>query len=205
MTLETKNRIVAVARGLFLSYGIRSITMDDIASHGGISKKTIYRFFADKGALIEAVIDIATTQKTIDDRKANQAYENAVVELFLIGNQLAEISWILKPGVFHDLKIYYNQVFERLIVFKNDFLYQLIKHNIERGIKEGVYKADVNISIRVRFLLETLRFAFDPVIFPVNKFNQQDVQKEFFLLFLEGISTVKGDEMLRSKIKRQRI
>ena len=56
--MEQQERIVNKAHELFLRYGIRSVSMDEIANHLGMSKKTIYQFYADKDALVEDVIDI---------------------------------------------------------------------------------------------------------------------------------------------------
>jgi AcrR family transcriptional regulator len=55
-----KERILEKATDLFMRYGIRSITMDEIATQLGVSKKTLYQFFADKDAMVEAVMNEET-------------------------------------------------------------------------------------------------------------------------------------------------
>ena len=64
--MEQQERIVVKAHELFMRYGIRSISMDEIATHLGISKKTIYQFFADKDALVASVVDIEITNNIRD-------------------------------------------------------------------------------------------------------------------------------------------
>ena len=49
--------IVTKARELFFSYGLRSVSMDDVARQAGISKKTIYLSFADKAELVHTIVD----------------------------------------------------------------------------------------------------------------------------------------------------
>ena len=50
-----RDKILINATDLFLNYGFKSITMDDISNHLGISKKTIYQHFENKTSLVEAV------------------------------------------------------------------------------------------------------------------------------------------------------
>ena len=54
VNMESKERTIQKATDLFMRYGIRSITMDEIAGQLGISKKTIYQFFTDKDEMVEA-------------------------------------------------------------------------------------------------------------------------------------------------------
>ena len=63
LNMEIKDRIQEKATELFMRFGIRSVSMDDIATQLGMSKKTIYQFFADKDELVDAVM-AANIQKT---------------------------------------------------------------------------------------------------------------------------------------------
>lgn len=47
-----RQRIVAIATDAFTKNGIRSVTMDEIASEVGISKRTLYETFEDKEELL---------------------------------------------------------------------------------------------------------------------------------------------------------
>ncbi|MEM1220215.1 MAG: helix-turn-helix domain-containing protein, partial [Bacteroidota bacterium] len=50
MTIERD--ILSRSKRLFLRYGIRSVTMDDISKEMGISKKTLYQYVDNKADLI---------------------------------------------------------------------------------------------------------------------------------------------------------
>ena len=56
MNEDLKNILLKV-RELYMKYGIKSITMDDVASEIGISKKTLYQFVTDKDELVGKFID----------------------------------------------------------------------------------------------------------------------------------------------------
>ncbi len=56
MSIVQIERIIQGGEELFLKAGIRSVTMDDIARHLGMSKKTIYQFFSDKNELVMALV-----------------------------------------------------------------------------------------------------------------------------------------------------
>ena len=53
-----KKEIVDNALKLFMRYGVRSVTMDDIAKELSISKKTIYQHFADKDEIVSKAAEI---------------------------------------------------------------------------------------------------------------------------------------------------
>ena len=55
--IDTRERIKQKAHDLFMQYGLRSVSMDDIANSLGMSKKTIYQYFADKDELVDAVVE----------------------------------------------------------------------------------------------------------------------------------------------------
>jgi hypothetical protein len=57
--METKDRILTRAGALFLRNGIKSVSMDDIAADLGMSKKTLYKTFASKDAIVLAVMTTA--------------------------------------------------------------------------------------------------------------------------------------------------
>ncbi|MBA7563974.1 hypothetical protein ES708_05636 [subsurface metagenome] len=60
-----KNKIlIEKARELYYKYGIKSITMDDVAREMGISKKTLYQEVKNKTELVEKVIDFEIEKRT---------------------------------------------------------------------------------------------------------------------------------------------
>jgi len=153
-----KERIQQKARELFMRYGFRSVTMDEIAGQTGISKKTLYQFFEDKDALVEAVmrseLDYMQTQCTKQMKEA----ENAIEEIFLDMDAMEVVMDAMNPQIVFDLEKFYPKTFEKFKKHKNNFLLDIIKKNLERGIDEEVYRNDFDIEIIARFRLAAARW-----------------------------------------------
>ena len=107
--MEMKERILQKANDLFRRYGVKSITMDEIAAQLGASKKTIYQYFSDKDELVEAVVreTIAFSQKTCDDNRDTS--KDAVHELFQAMDFVQQIFTNMNPAMMHDLEKFHPQ------------------------------------------------------------------------------------------------
>src|SRR4051812_4431565 len=92
MTIEvnTKDRIRQKAKELFMRYGIRSVSMDDIATQLGISKKTIYQYFTDKDELVDGVVDEDVQNMQMECIETGSEAKDAVDEIFLTVERIVE-------------------------------------------------------------------------------------------------------------------
>ncbi|MEJ7588512.1 MAG: TetR/AcrR family transcriptional regulator [Ferruginibacter sp.] len=127
---DTGLRIKEKARDLFMQYGLRSVSMDDIAGNLGMSKKTIYQYYADKDELIVAVItkNFSTAVPFCElDRTSSQ---NAVHEIFLAMDMVIELFSTMNPSLIYDMHKYHPKAFLKFQQHKNDFLYTTIKENL---------------------------------------------------------------------------
>jgi AcrR family transcriptional regulator len=204
-SMETKDRIIAQTHDLFTRYGIRSVSMDDIAYHLAISKKTIYQYYADKDALVEGVLDIEL-KKNYDNCDSNkQNKQNSIHEFFLSMDSMKEMFKQLNPTIVHDIQKYHPKCFKKLHQHKDDFFYNIIKDNLELGVKEGLYRSEINIDILTKFHLETFFITTNSEIFPVSKYDVTKVSQEILENFLYGIATTKGIEKIEHyKQERQK-
>jgi len=154
--MSIKERIQQKAGELFLRYGIRSVTMDEIATQLGISKKTIYQFYADKDSLVKDIF----TGITDDNKKKCYHFkdisENAIHEQFLAGDSAQEIFNNMNSAILFDLNRFHPNVFAEFEKFKKQFLFNTIKENIQRGIKEGLFRKDIDVNIITWLRLEMI-------------------------------------------------
>ncbi len=178
--------------------------MDEIASQLGISKKTIYLSFADKDELVDATLEQhLNSSRSRCERDRLQA-KNAIHEIFLTMDMLQELLANMNPAVFYDLEKYHPKTFAKLTRHRHDFLYQVVKNNIEWGIQDGLYREDVDVDVATKIRLETMFLPFNPIIFPVSKYSILDVEKTTIELFLYGVATAKAHKMIQ-KYKQQRL
>ena len=201
--MEPQERILFKAHELFMRYGIRSVSMDEIATQLGISKKTIYQYYADKDAIVDGVIgiEIAMNEKQCAEQKNN--CENAVHEIFLATDVVQEMLKAMNPAILFDLEKYHPDAFKKFNDHKQTFLYGVIKNNLERGIKDELYRPEINKEIICRFRIGSIFLIFNQELFPPTKTNITDVLWETTANFLYGLATTKGIKLIQ-KYKLQR-
>jgi AcrR family transcriptional regulator len=202
--MDPRERILQKAHDLFNRYGIRSVTMDEIATQIGMSKKTIYQSFANKDELVDAVIEeyISTNKGRCEQDKS--VAENAIHHIFLTMDMVQEMLGDINPTIFNDLQRFHPLTFTKLNHFKDLFLYSEVSSNIKRGIEEGMYRDDMNIDVITKLRLSTMFLPFNQDVFPHHKYNFVDVEIETLEHFLYGLSTTKAHKLI-VKYKQERL
>lgn len=194
--MDLKERIQAKSEELFKKYGIRSITMDEIAGQLGISKKTIYHFYTDKDDL---VYDVVTTM--LDNYKAGCAKcindsENAIHEKLLGSIRAKEILANLNPILINDLQRYYPKAFKQFEEYKKPYLLQLIKENIHRGISEGLYRQQVDVDTLAMIHLQQVSIYMQMEEVMKGSVSLWYMEEQMTDFFLHGLATEKGIKMM---------
>ena len=194
--MDMKERIQQKANDLFRRYGVKSITMDEIAGQLGASKKTIYQYFSDKDELVEAVVreTIAFAQQTCEDNKNNS--NDAVHELFQAMDFVQQIFSGMNPAMMYDLEKFYPLSYRIFLDYKNKYLFEIIKHNLQRGIEEELYRPEINIDIIAKFRLEAMMIAFNQDVYPAAKFNLGELHSSIIEHFLFGVASLKGYKLI---------
>ena len=196
LVMEMKDRIKQKADELFRSYGIKSVTMDEIATRLAVSKKTIYQSFADKDELVDEVVgDLLIYNQACCNTDRAKATD-AVHEVFLAMEMVQQMLQNMNPVILYDLERNHQGTFQKFLQHKNKFLFQVIKENIERGKKEELYREDVNTDVIAKIRLETMFLPFNPEIFPKTKFNLVDLERQLTEHFLFGVATLKGHKLI---------
>jgi TetR/AcrR family transcriptional regulator, cholesterol catabolism regulator len=194
MTAEEK--IVKGAEELFFKYGIRSVTMDDIAKHLGMSKKTIYQYFKEKDEIIHKLMQARLKKDECTFSECVNNASNIVDEVFSMMKNIHDIFSTINPQLFYELQKYYPQTWKLFKDFKEEFILKMVEKSLEKGIKEGHVRPDINVKILSRLRMEQIEMAMDPSAFPPDKFKILDVQLTLVEHFLYGICTLKGHKLI---------
>jgi AcrR family transcriptional regulator len=194
----TKERIMQAAHDLFYQYGIRSITMDDIAKHLSISKKTIYQFFEEKDEIVGACCSTDLSDHNCKMEEIVKNSKNAVHEMIECMKYLGEMFSGMNPNLFYDLQKFHPASWKVFRSFKEEKIMAMVETNLRRGIKEGLYRPDINIKILAKLRIEEVELAMNPVAFPPSKFNLKEVQVTLLDHFIHGITTLKGHRLLNN-------
>lgn len=199
-----RDRIQKKAEELFRKYGIRSITMDEIARQLGISKKTIYQYYDDKDALVAATITAMLDYHKDCCASHRCECQNPVEEIYSGIEMLRELKGSFNPAVIFDLVRYHPKVYKKIIHFKHQFLFTAIRSNLEKGKELGLYRDDIDVDVLSTFRVETLMMGFNEEIFPENGSKFQHIAQCLSEHFLHGIVSPAGLKILNKyKLERQ--
>lgn len=194
--MSTEEKIIKGAKELFFKYGVKSVTMDDVAKHLGMSKKTIYQYYQDKDEVVHSVMK---SQIKFNEKLCVEGYEksgNVVEEVFNVMKNITEIFSKINPLLFYELQKYYPQSWQLIKTFKEELVLGMVEKSIEKGKKDGFVRADVNTKVLARLRMEEIEMTFNPHLFPADKFSLVDVQITLAEHFLYGICTLKGHKLI---------
>lgn len=201
--MEPKERILVKAEALFMQYGIRSVSMDDIANSLGMSKKTLYQYYADKDELVDAVVGgyiSGIQQKCLGCREeARDAVQEIVISMDRIMVEFNNMN----PMLLYDLEKFHFKAYQRFRDHKDNFMAEVIRRNIEWGIKDELYRAEIDVEVMVKFRLESMMIPFNVNAFPPGKYNLGTSSQEILEHFIYGLATIKGHKLIQ-KYNEQR-
>jgi len=185
---------------MFLKYGIKSVTMDDIARELGISKKTLYQFVKDKNDLVNKAMDfqISVDKQKMADIKSKRL--DAVSELLEIADFVSQTLKSIGTSAIFDIQKYYPEVWRSHFEYRRSFVSEGIADNIAKGIKEGNYRKNMNADVIAKFFVVKLENLFDDRVFPPDQYNLAEVYLEYIRYHLMGIASPKGAEYIIEKI-----
>jgi AcrR family transcriptional regulator len=191
-----KEKIAKETFGLFCQRGIKSVSMDDIAQHLSMSKKTIYKWYENKDEIV--CFAVSSYLKTIECNCEGVLNEsgNAVEELFNIMGTTREIFSSIHPSIFHDLQKYHANAWRLWQDHKNQYIFGKVKQNLERGIAEGLFRKDLDVEVIARMRLVQIELPFDERLFPRHQFELMRVQMASLEHYMLGIATLKGHKLI---------
>lgn len=198
--MDKREDILLGATRVFMSYGIKSVTMDDLARELGISKKTIYQFFKDKNELIETLLDekLNQDQGTCDQMRMDSV--NAIDALYKVISMIATNMSQIHPSVFYDLQKYHPGAMKKIDAHQQDFVSEMIKGNIVRGRTEGVYREDFDVEVVAQIYIRVVDSIVRREKITSESLNFSELFKEAIHFMITGMSTPKGIEFLNKHI-----
>jgi AcrR family transcriptional regulator len=194
--MAIKDKILQQCSESFLKFGIRSISMDDIARSIGISKKTIYTHFDKKDGLIMKAVQYIVSKDEQEIESITNESIDAVDEMISIARHVLMMFRKMSPSVVFDLQKYYPQVWKLVDEKHFEFIYATIKKNIERGVIEGYYRSDIDADIVSKFYVQLTVSIVDQHIFPLSEYERTPLLKQLIMYHLNSILSPKGKEYL---------
>jgi AcrR family transcriptional regulator len=193
---HTEERILKETGEMFFRHGIRTITMDDIAANLGISKKTIYLYYRDKGELVKSFTEgeLRLQEKEMYEIRKNSS--DAIEEMLGLMSHLGNFFNRVNPTVFYDLQKYHPQSWNSFKEFKEKVMIGYIEESLKKGIQQELFRRELKVKILARLRIEEVEMAFNPAVYAPEKFRLSDVHLTLIDHFLHGIVTIKGYKLI---------
>ena len=194
-----KDKIIAGCLNLFFKYGIKSISVDDISHHLGISKKTFYQYFDNKNDVIEIISKDFINQNLSANRDIIDADTDVVEKILKIYKRLLEQFHTCNPRFIYDIKKYHADIYELFEEFREKELKYLIRDLLKQGKKDEIFRADIDEEIICRLHINRINSIINGTLLPEKNITDPELFNAI-IISLIGISTIKGHKLIERKI-----
>lgn len=199
--LNDLTNILDAADKLFRKYGIRSVTMTEIARELGISKKTLYVHIENKQDLVAKIVNnyISEEKQMCNDVVIDA--DNALDELLRISVYVQNQIKAMNPSIIYDLQKYYRSVWKLMDGFHRTYILNMAERNLQRGVEEGIYRADLDIKIIAKIYVGLFPILSDGETFSLEEYTTSKIYGEFMKYHIHGIVSAKGRAVLEEFMK----
>lgn len=196
--MEPQEKILKISLDLFFKYGIKRVTMDDIAKELGMSKKTIYQYYKEKDDLVNQLFEseLLRNRKIFDD--VYSLAKNPIHEIMLISDTMREMMQNINPVFFMDLQKFHPAAFLQFKSFKENCAFKDILRNIKKGKEEGYYMPEIDEEFVARYRLAQIDMLMFGNHFSFDKISFTKSHELILDMFVYGICTVKGHKMINN-------
>lgn len=201
--MDIKQRIIEKAGDLFFQVGIKNVSMDELASALGISKRTIYENFKDKeDILLSLILKLRDERDAVFQTFLKKDYN--VMEVFIKVIELQKTMPVCDVRFYQDIYKYYPKItrfmqenVERNNVFLRGFL--------QKGIDQGYIREDLNVNVAAFLVEESTNVYIRASYLEKPPFSFSDLFYTMMINFVRGISTGKGIEIIDNYLSKQKL
>lgn len=188
---------------LYNRFGIKSVTMDDVARELGISKKTLYECIEDKSELVKHVMEMMYRYHGEKLHEITTRGLNAIEELFEVNRYMTQMVKEQNPTLGYDMQKYYPELHHALMTEQRTRMHDAIRQNLVKGIAEGLYRKEMNVDIISRLHMTRMEYRYRQDSYQLNEIDSREVMQEIFIYHLHGIANEKGIKILNDKLNSE--
>jgi len=199
---DKKLHILKNVGKLYLKFGIRSVTMDDVAHEFGISKKTLYQYFRDKADLVSQVVDFYL-KNLMQDINASKD-ENVIDFYFALRSHISKILKYFNNNVEFDLKKQYPQLFKKVHKIKREKIFSDTVTNINKGMETGFYRTGLDVELIAKLQVGRMLYTLNPEneIFTESEVATIELFDKVMGYHMHAICTEKGIKYFNKQLNK---
>lgn len=197
---EKKRELILSATEIYMRYGIKSMTMDEMARQLGVSKKTLYQFVKDKNDLVEQCLLLQHEEEQKMIAEIVSETDNAIEQMLHISRVIIEELRNIHPSIFFDLAKYHPSAMKMIEGHKDQFICGCITENLVVGIKQGFYRKNLNPEVISAIYVGMIDMLMQDKISNI-KLRPDEIYSELFRYHIRGIASEKGLEFLSKLVK----
>jgi DNA-binding XRE family transcriptional regulator len=198
-----KDKILETSNELFLNLGFKSVTMDEIASKLGVSKKTIYKYFANKTELVAAVTHYMFDTVSCGIDGICELKMNPIEEIFSIKRFIMQHLKDEKSSPQYQLQKYYPKIYASLTQKQFDVMQVCVLNNLKKGIEDGLYREHIDLEFTSRIYFNGMVGIKDKDLFPLTNYSMNTLMNHYLEYHIRGIATEKGVEELKKQLTQK--
>ena len=197
-SIDFEKSIIDTSTELFLEFGFKTVTMDDIAEHMKISKKTIYNFFTNKETLVQKVVFSMYTHITTKLEDIREQTKNPITELYEIKMFIMQQLKGEKTSPLHQLRKYYPDIHKELQKKQFDFMTKSVRKSLKKGVEMKLFRPSIDIDFISRMYFNGMVGIKNVELFPIEKYRPEQLMESYLDYHLRAIITAKGKNFLSS-------
>ncbi|MFK7979536.1 MAG: TetR/AcrR family transcriptional regulator [Saprospiraceae bacterium] len=194
--ITQQERIIHIATKLFLKNGVKSVTINRIVKELHTSKRTVYKHFPDKTALLKACLAVYHEKVKTENEAIIADSENAIAAMGNLLQQIIRRANVVNPNFFNDILHYYPGLLNESYRNTGNFAHKIFEDLAHWGIAEGIFDKDVDVEVTVKTVLNMLKLLKDTRQFPVEEFSKERLTFGILIPYMKGVCTTKGLEIL---------
>ena len=195
--MDLHKKMCARVSEMFLRFGIKSVSMDDISRDLGISKKTLYSLVQNKSALVSKILQGFMQEEHNQVAIIAETAKDPIHELVLIAKHVIKMLKKISPTTMYDLRKYYREEWREMETARDAMIHANVKKNLLLGIREGLYRTDLDIELVTTLYLKMATYIIGEQILDVTKPKRISLYIEFVKYHIRGIATTRGMKVLQ--------
>ncbi|PSR12362.1 MAG: TetR/AcrR family transcriptional regulator [Bacteroidetes bacterium] len=195
--MVTSELIIETATKLFITHGVKSITIDRIVKELHTSKRTIYSHFEDKITLLRACLDVYHTKIRVENEEIIQSADNVIEAMGLLHQRIVQRSHQVNPNFFSDIIHYYPGLLNESYEQNGNFAHQQLIDLAQWGLEAGIFVEDMDVEVVGKTVMVMLKLLKDNNLFPVTEFSKERLTFGILVPYLRGLCTPEGIELLQ--------